>query len=89
MPEEEKKIDVKEAVVLAKKYLYELKGIRTDESNLEEIEMSKDKPCWLITLSYPSADYSSVLIMTPRKIYKIFEVDINTGQILSMKIRQI
>jgi len=88
MAEEQKKIDAKEAVALAKKYLHELKGISTSESFLEEIEMSKDNQCWSVTLSYPATDYSG-LILVPRKAYKIFEVDVNTGQMVSMKIRQV
>ena len=49
---------------------------------LEEVERSKDGRYWLITLGY------SPNIFTARRNYKVFTVDADTGEVLSMKIRK-
>jgi hypothetical protein len=79
-------IDVKQAVNIAVEYLKafypHLKQIR-----LEEVELSDDRNFWFITLSYP--DESNITILPPSKQYKIFKIDVETGEVLSMKIRQV
>lgn len=58
---------------------------------LEEVELSSDG-CWLITLSWIDPDRSKGIFSTlgearPRT-YKVFRVDQETGEVLSMKIRE-
>ena len=59
---------------------------------LEEIESAKegDIEVWRITLSMPGSDPSNVLAMfTARRDYKAFTVVKSTGEVTSMKIREI
>jgi hypothetical protein len=94
-------IDVRGAVVAAQKYLQsmaDLIGGHVLEIRLEEVELSEDKSLWLITLSFIvpiSKDSISNLgilageSLKPERQYKIFEIDSETGQMKSMKIRDL
>lgn len=86
-------ISVKEAAKSAYEYMKEIPGYeeRTDIA-VEEVELSEDestaKKYWLITIGYPVG--LNILQPTYRsKEYKIFKVDADTGEVLSMKIRNI
>lgn len=86
-----KKLNAKEAVEKASEYLHDIKGIASNQIKIEEIELTEDKKYWLVTLSYN--EYLRLAIFqslpTEKKIYKIFKVDANTGEVLSMKIREL
>jgi hypothetical protein len=87
-------ITVKEAALKAAEFAAGvLDEPRREDLRLEEVE--KDGQCWLITLSMPSPLHplqSAVLQMMDavrRRDYKTFTVDAETGEVLSMKIRQL
>lgn len=72
-------IDAKAAAQRARAYLIAvLPGV--DGIRLEEIEMTTDDQCWLITLSFD--------VFPEPKQYKVFKVNAKTGDVVSMKIRE-
>ena len=85
-------IDVKTAVQAAVRYAKEVYGERGEASLLlEEVEPSSDERFWLITLSWPSPANPFVALARAGsgRDYKIFEVDRETGEVRSMKIRSV
>lgn len=86
------KITAKEAAQAAVKYLTEL-GISYPMSQITIEEVESEKDYWLITLGYGEInDKSSVIssyFSSVNKVYKIFKVDKVTGEVISMKIRQL
>lgn len=86
-------LDVKEAARRASEYfagLYDPKQI--DDVQLEEVEMSEDGKYWLITLSYPLLPAGLTPIpfgQISRRKYKLFTIDAQTGEVKSMKIREV
>jgi hypothetical protein len=63
---------------------------------IEEVELDDSKQYWLITLSFfgtvPTntiSPLSAVLQPKYERNYKIFKVDANSGNVESMKIRQL
>ena len=94
-------VEVKTAVASAAEYAKEWLG--SDKVFLEEVELSKrgDSAIWLITLSIPRRDEplaargwasvnlhpSPAELLYGRREYKVFEVDAETGEVRSMKIR--
>jgi hypothetical protein len=64
---------------------------RTQELRLEEIESATEggAEVWRITLSMPDQSPTNVLsAFNPRREYKTFTVVKNTGEVTSMKIRE-
>lgn len=83
-------IDVKQAAQLASNFITGLYPEQTiSDVRLEEVELSEDEKYWLITLSFPAPPNSSVLNLGGRRQYKIFKVDREGGEVLSMKIREL
>ncbi|MBW4491830.1 MAG: hypothetical protein KME26_01705 [Oscillatoria princeps RMCB-10] len=92
-------IDVRSAVIGAKQYLQSLQdqiGMLIDDLRLEEVELSEDRKFWLITLGFSrSADKAknplADLIDSPKyeREYKIFKINSETGEVQSMKIREV
>lgn len=95
-------IDVKTAVKSAYSYaqsLQELMGSDWEDIRLEEIELSEDQKTWFVTLGYDiQVKRKSVLdeMVDPlhatlrfQREYKLFAVNATTGEIESMKIRQV
>jgi hypothetical protein len=92
-------VDVKTAVENAGQYAREWLG--ATDPLLEEVELSKKGPrdVWLVTLSiprrYPTGEFPALAIppaaalLYGNREFKIFEVDGETGDVLSMKIREI
>jgi len=86
-------ISVKEAAKNAYEYMKEIPGYENNEEiAVEEVELSEEestaKKYWLITVGYPVG--FNILQPTSRsKEYKIFKVDADTGEVISMKIRNI
>ena len=83
-------IDVKEATDKAKAHLVSFFP-EAEQVQLEEVELSVDKAHWLITLSYEgiSSSVASSMLVGKSLLYKIFKLDAETGEVLSMKIRNI
>ena len=87
-------LDVKEAAQRASEYFA---GLYADEGvlnvQLEEVELTDDGQYWLITLSYPmirSGEMSGIPInLAFRRKYKVFKIDSRTGEVKSMKMRNI
>ena len=83
-------INVKEATDKSKEYLISFFP-EAEQVQLEEVELSEDKAHWLITLSYEgiSSSVASSMLVGKSLLYKIFKLDAETGEVLSMKIRNI
>jgi hypothetical protein len=82
-------LDVKSAVLAAIGYLQDLDDfVPTDEVRLEETDHD-DKGNWLITLSTLDPPDKSVLsqFAAPKRSYKLFRIDAQTGEVKSMKVR--
>ncbi len=80
-------IDVKQAVDIASQYLISLFADKNPSNiQLEEVELSEDEKHWFITLSFTEM---VLFIVQPRKSYKLFKINADTGQVQSMKIREV
>jgi hypothetical protein len=86
-PESTGKIAVEEAAKQAMTYLAKLVPHPAD-IRIEEAELSEDERYWLITLSYYVTG-AGLEAMLRRKEYKLFRVDASTGEVRSMKIREV
>lgn len=62
-----------------------------DKIQLEEIEVTDDNLYWNITLSYESSDLpgtaTNIWLASRTRKFKIFKIDPKTGDVRSMKIR--
>ncbi len=76
-------ITVKEAVDLARRYSFDLVG-SLGEPMLEEVEFDEQGGVWKITLGYFTNPFNTTF-----KEYKTFNIDADTGNLLSMKIRPV
>ena len=83
-------IDVKEATQKVKEYLVSFFP-EAEKVQLEEVELTDDKSHWYITLSYEGMSHSvaSSLLVGKSVRYKIFKLDAESGDVISMKIRDI
>ena len=83
-------IDVKEATSKAIEYLASFFP-DAERVQLEEVELTDDKAYWYITLSYEGVSNSvaSSLLVGKSVRHKIFKLEANTGEVISMKIRDI
>jgi hypothetical protein len=83
-------IDAKEAAKIATEYYRDVTR-DFDQTSVEEIEVSDDKKYWLITLGIRKTvnDTVSALYGKTRITYKVFQVDAENGDVLSMKIKEI
>ena len=83
-------INVKDATDKAKEYLRAFFP-DAEQVQLEEVELGADKKHWLITLSYEgiSGSVASSMLVGKSLRYKLFKLDAKTGEVLSMKIRDI
>ena len=83
-------IDVKEATQKVKEYLVSFFP-EAEKVQLEEVELTDDKSHWYITLSYEGMSHSvaSSLLVGKSVRYKIFKLDADSGEVISMKIRDI
>ncbi len=83
-------IDVTEASNKAKSYLDSFFP-DAEKVQLEEVELTNDKTHWLITLSYEGVSNSvaSSLLVGKSLRYKIFKLEAESGEVISMKIRDI
>jgi hypothetical protein len=84
-------IDVKQAAQSASNFIVALYSDQTiSDVRLEEVEVSDDEKYWLITLSF-LVQFPGGIVALPvvRRQYKILKVDRQTGNVLSMKIREL
>jgi hypothetical protein len=97
-------IDVKSAVNAACQYLESLQdfmGKSSQDLRLEEVELSEDRRFWLITLGFEQpvkAKRSQISSLVPapavppqpeyERVYKLFKVNSETGEVEAMKIRE-
>ena len=90
--EEAKMIEPKIAVENAAKYYRDVSG---DNSQiiLEELELSRDKKKWHITLSHANPVNQSISVLlgtqSENRLYKAFVVDAISGDVDSMKAKKI
>lgn len=87
-------ITVKQAVASAIAFVSDL--LDAQSITLEEVDFTSDKRYWLITLGFIRPDVDGdmrtlVAALNGQGIreYKIFEVDRETGETISMKIREL
>jgi hypothetical protein len=86
----EKVIDVKQAVQASVKFAESTLGPeRAQQMLVEEVERPEDRGNWVITLSLPVPLSLQVFGRKEDKEYKTFVVDAETGEVKSMKIRQL
>jgi len=88
---------IKEATENAAAFAREALGpARTQGLRLEEIvaETENGNEVWLITLSMVADEYlnglgAALAAINPKREYKVFTVQKNTGEVTSMKIREL
>ena len=93
------RVPVKTAVSNALNYIRTLySGTRLEDLLLEEVEFSEETNQWLITVGFTiissKTQVSSVSLIPPKRDllvrhYKIVRIDAQTGEPVSMKIREI
>lgn len=84
-------IDVKQAAQSASTFINGLySGEMVSDVRLEEVELSEDGKFWMITLSFPlPSSLGIVYLGGGGRQYKLFKIDADTGEVLSMKIRDV
>jgi hypothetical protein len=87
-------IDVKQAVKIAVEYFADLMGARANGALLEEVEIddSGPRPYWKITLSVPeplAPMFGVANIIGGKKDFKVVTIDAESGEVKSIKIRQL
>jgi hypothetical protein len=90
-------IDVREAVVAAQNYFNSVQDLMShnrplDVRNLrlEEVEISEDKKYWVITFGYDlRSSQKETVASKENRHYKILKVNTNSGEVESMKIREL
>lgn len=88
-------VDVKQAAIQAHQYLKSLQEVfndRIENLALEEVELSEDRKFWLITLGFDRLQRAALVIPAIGNYvreYKIFKINTDTGEVESMKIREI
>jgi hypothetical protein len=86
-------ITPQQAIQAAVRFLNEIyEGNAAGSVRVEELE--REEPSWHVTLSFfppaevePSVSRTMKSILGPERSYKTFEVDAETGEVRSMKIR--
>lgn len=77
----------KDAAVAAATYFRAITGYHRAVT-IEEIERTQGGR-WRVTIGYQEEPESPLFIGGVRKAYKVIEIDGNTGEALSMKIREV
>lgn len=78
-------IDIKTAVKDAREYFLDLFGEEAVAPQLEEAELSDDGQYWYVTLSYKTEKETLSQSFTSARIFKVFKLRADTGEVLSMK----
>lgn len=90
-------IELQEAVKSAKAAAIQFLAEDTvlDELMLEEVELDEVHNAWLITLGFnipeknSSRGIGALIGQQFKRKYKVFQVDVESGQVKSMKIREV
>lgn len=89
-------LTVNSAVINAMQFVKELyKNQKLEDVLLEEVEFSESSNQWLVTIGFTinkEKDNSSSLILSKRETerkYKVVHIDAQSGEFISMKIREI
>ncbi len=90
-------IDVKQAVRAAIKFAEETLGPEeASGARLEEVELSSDDAFWLITLGLRDrvavearTAWETLSAAPVKREYKVFKIDVGTGKVVSMKMRNV
>ena len=85
-------VNVNEAIESAETFAKKVIDNPLTNIAVEEVELSEDEKTWLITLGWDEpmkGVTSSALksVIGPERIYKVFYVDIETGNVNKMKLR--
>jgi len=83
-------IELKDAVKKTKDFIVEFFG-EPERIQLEAFSLSDNKNSWSVTYSFwrksePINQLQLVLGITGRKIYKTIEIDIESGDVIAMKV---
>lgn len=81
-------ITAKQAASQATTYLAELVNLMS-QPQIEEVELSNDRLTWYITLSYLAQENQPYAFLGHAKSYKVFTIDAESGEVRSMKIRDV
>jgi hypothetical protein len=88
----EPKLDVAQAANAAARYFKTLYP-NVQKFSLEEVDRTEDEKFWLITLSFEVKNGGGKNLVSPfappATKYKVFKVDVETGRVMSMKIRTV
>lgn len=93
-------IDARKAILAAQTYFNSLQDLMSQNGpldiqdlRLEEVEISEDKQYWFITFGYnvptPEPKYTLIPLGKSDRNYKIFKINSDTGEVESMKIREV
>jgi hypothetical protein len=88
------RVPARAAATASSTYLAEIVDIPKPKSRIEEVELTDDGRYCLITLSceapVETAPFMGTTVSTGGdRQYKVFRVDAKTGEVLSMKMREI
>ncbi len=82
-------VDGKQAVVKAMEYVKAVyEPSQVVDLMLEEVERSEDGKHWFITLGFTPRDAASPGV-TFERTYKVVKIVVDSGEVLSMKIRKL
>lgn len=88
-------MEVKEAVALAKQYVYDVFSSETISNiGLEELEFDDDKDIWSITLGFSrpwqtqGIQNALVGLTSPKRDYKVIRISDKNKKVLSVKNRE-
>jgi len=85
------RIDARRAASAAAGYFQQLYP-NVSSFSLEEVELSEDGDYWFITLSFELGAKIGgfpVTLQPPKTKFKVFKVNVRTGEVVSMRIRKL
>jgi hypothetical protein len=91
-------ISARDAVDIAKRYVFDIYGKEIQGVQVEEIELGDDGALWRVTIGYweflptppgqgPLGAFSALEVPKVRRAYKTLTIGANNGEVFSMKIR--
>lgn len=93
-PTGEARIGVKDAVRIARQYIADVYGQLPPNLLLEEIEVTEDGRCWLVTYGFDRAEdaepdnpFRATPTAVAARAFKLVRIDAYSGEPLAMKIR--
>jgi hypothetical protein len=87
-------VDLREAIDASLKFSRKVFSPADYNVSIEEIDKTEDEKFWLITLGFDPIRGAAPktldkLLNPPKTAYKVFKVNAKTGEVVSMKIRQV